>query len=111
MEISLLNNGAIFLANSQSDVLCAFGLLGRCQDVANALCLAPKRSLASRLSFSPFLKDIFVLQGQGVQFVRQNRNLGMTHLRPSAHSDAGLVSDIAASQWPVPIVGVKTPGY
>lgn len=45
-----------------------------------------------------------------MQFVRQNRNLGMTHLRSSAHSDAGLVSDIASSQWPAPRVGVKTPG-
>lgn len=111
LEISLVNNGAIFLANSQSDVACVFGLLWRCQDTANALCLAPKRSLTFPLSFSPFLKDIPVLQGQVVQFVRQNRNLGTTHLRSSAHSGVGLVSDIAASQWPVPRVGVKTPGY
>lgn len=62
------------------------------------------------LFFTPF-EGHFCLPGQAVQFVRQNRNLGMTHLRSSAHSDAGLVSDIAASQWPVPRVGVKTPGY
>lgn len=111
LEISLLNNRAIFLANSQSDVVCVFGLLWRCQDTANALCLVPKRSVTFPLSFSPFLKNISVLQGQTVLFVRQNRNLRTTHLRPSAHSDAGLVSDMAASQWPLPRVGVKTPGY
>lgn len=64
LEISLLNNRAVFLANSQSDVAYVFELLWWCQDTTDTLCLVPKRTLTFPLSFLPLLKDTSVFQSK-----------------------------------------------